>query len=483
MPAFWRTHWKTWAAIVGGAIILVPIAAAEYMGSLSRYLADDFCTLGSLRDLGFWGSQVYWYTTWSGRFAFTFTVNIFEALGAWMVPLLPAAHLLGLLVGARWAFARWLARSEDRGSRWAVWFIGGLVVYETISSAPNLYQSLYWQTGVLTYVAPLVMASFYAGWILGWREGGEVGAGSLLISALAMAVAVGYSETVGSMLVAALAGACLLLWLLAEAGTARTSALRLVGAGLLGGILGMLVVAAAPGNAARQALLTPSSSAVFWFKETTRNAYIFSVRTLRGDPLRLALGLALPFLLGGASAPRTKASPVEEASPLRRLLFLVALPPFTFGLVMACMAPTQYAMASYPDGRLLISAQFAVATGMALWGAAAGRWLMGYWPAATGRWPQAGMAVVCVLALVTLGFDSFGATRQLLAPLPDARDFAARSDERLTKVLEAHQAGIESLPVASLTHMGGLDEISSDSANWVNVCFAQAYGLKRVTAK
>ncbi len=150
---------------------------------------------------------------------------------------------------------------------------------------------------------------------------------------------------------------------------------------------------------------------------------------------------------------------------------------------MACMAPTQYAMASYPDGRLLISAQFAVATGMAVWGAAAGRWLVRIWPPAAGSWPRPSLGVACFLALFTLGFDSLGTTRELLAPLPDARDFATRSDERLTRVLEARQAGIDSLPVASLTHMGGLDEISTDSANWVNVCFAQAYGLRRVTAK
>jgi hypothetical protein len=31
--------------------------------------------------------------------------------------------------------------------------------------------------------------------------------------------------------------------------------------------------------------------------------------------------------------------------------------------------------------------------------------------------------------------------------------------------------------------MGGLGEISADPHNWVNQCFAQAYGLDRVIAK
>ncbi len=115
----------------------------------------------------------------------------------------------------------------------------------------------------------------------------------------------------------------------------------------------------------------------------------------------------------------------EASSLVRGLLFLFLLPLFTFGLVMACMAPTQYAMASYPDGRILISAQFAVAAGMAVWGAAAGRWLVHHWPAAEARVPQISLGTLGVLAVILLAFTSLQTTRALLAPLPDARDFAA----------------------------------------------------------
>jgi hypothetical protein len=71
----------------------------------------------------------------------------------------------------------------------------------------------------------------------------------------------------------------------------------------------------------------------------------------------------------------------------------------------------------------------------------------------------------------------------LAAQLPDARDFAARSDERMQKVAQARAQGESEVAVASLSHMGGLDEISPDSSYWVNVCFAQAFGLHKVTAK
>lgn len=474
--------WTRWAVIVSGVALLVPLATAAYVGTFSRYLADDFCTLGSLRDFGFWGSQAYWYTTWSGRFAFTFVVNVVEGIGEWLVPLLPAIHIVALVLAVGWVFHLWLHRTERTLSRLTGWFIGGLVVFETLGAAPNVYQSVYWQTGVLTYVAPLVILALFAAWLFSRPSDAGASAGTLLLSSGAMAVAVGFSETVGSLIVAALAGSLVLIWLVGEGGDERACFLRLLGAGLAGAVLGMVVVAAAPGNASRQALLTPSSGFAEWLGETTRNAYIFSVKTLKDDPLRLALGLVLPFLLGAADRPKVISTSGDRSFPTRGLIFLATLPVFTFGLVMACMAPTQYAMSSYPDGRLLISASFAVAVGMALWGVAAGRWIRRVWPASA--WPpaQAGLAAT-FLAVVLLGYSSLGVTRELLAPLPDARDFAARSDERLGKVLEASRAGVDSLPVASLTHMGGLDEISTDSSNWVNVCFAQAYGLQRVTAK
>jgi hypothetical protein len=479
----WHSSWTAWWLAVGLILLAVPIAAAAYVGTFSRYLADDFCTLGSLKDLGFLGSQAYWYMHWSGRFAFTFVVNLVEALGPWLVPILPAAHLVGLCLGIALAFRRWLGSSLAGSTGVAASTFGALVVYETIAGTPNLYQSLFWQTGVLTYVTPLVIGSFYAAWILKMSESGKVGPAGLAFSGLAMGVAVGFSETVGSLIVAALAGSLVLVLALLPAGERRSVAAKLVVAGLTGGILGMLVVAAAPGNAVRQGLLTPSSNVTVWLDETTRNAYIFSVKTLKADPLRLLLALVIPFLVttvGSRSGPESGPRAVSIARPLG---FLILSPVLTFGLVMACMAPTQYAMSSYPDGRILITAQFAVASGMAVWGAAAGRWLVAFWPAVARSRPLLVWGAAGVLVIALLGVTSFRSTRAITAALPDTRDFAARSDERAAKVLEARAQGEASLAVASLTHMGGLGEISSDSSNWINVCFAQAYGLKRVTAK
>ena len=40
-----------------------------------------------------------------------------------------------------------------------------LAAVATLQTAPDLPQSLYWQTGMLTYLLPLVLATFLLGWI------------------------------------------------------------------------------------------------------------------------------------------------------------------------------------------------------------------------------------------------------------------------------------------------------------------------------
>ena len=65
-----------WAGIVLGVSMMIPLGMHAFMGGFARYIADDFCTLGTLRRLGFFGSQVNWYENWSGRFYFTLVVNL-----------------------------------------------------------------------------------------------------------------------------------------------------------------------------------------------------------------------------------------------------------------------------------------------------------------------------------------------------------------------------------------------------------------------
>ncbi|HSR48523.1 MAG TPA: hypothetical protein VLL77_11140, partial [Anaerolineales bacterium] len=85
------------------ALIILLLFSHAVLGWFSRYMADDYCTVGSLRGLGFGGSQVFWYTSWSGRYTFTFLVNLAEAAGAWTVQVLPGIAVSAFVLAAGYA--------------------------------------------------------------------------------------------------------------------------------------------------------------------------------------------------------------------------------------------------------------------------------------------------------------------------------------------------------------------------------------------
>ena len=67
------------------ALSLLPLAAWACLGFFTRYLADDYSTSSVLLKKGFWQMQTVWYSTWSGRYSFTFLVSLVELAGVRLV--------------------------------------------------------------------------------------------------------------------------------------------------------------------------------------------------------------------------------------------------------------------------------------------------------------------------------------------------------------------------------------------------------------
>ena len=47
----------------------IVIAMHAYLGSFTRLLADDYCSLYNARTLGVLGTAWFWYRTWAGVYA------------------------------------------------------------------------------------------------------------------------------------------------------------------------------------------------------------------------------------------------------------------------------------------------------------------------------------------------------------------------------------------------------------------------------
>ena len=128
-----------------------------WLGTYSRYVADDFCTTAALHRIGFLQSQLYWYKSWSGRFAFTFVITALESIGPYVARVLPAAVIALLAASSFFAVApipmnRVLAGALASAMTWSI-----------VGCAPDVFQDVFWATGVVTYTLPLALIALWAG--------------------------------------------------------------------------------------------------------------------------------------------------------------------------------------------------------------------------------------------------------------------------------------------------------------------------------
>jgi len=189
------------------AALAVAALGYAYSGLFSRYVADDFCSASVLAQHGLMGAQTFWYQNWSGRFTFVLVIDLLNALGAWTVPLTPPLLLTAWVAAAAAAVHPWLRQLFGIQARAWSPLLALLLVVASLGSAPAVWEDLYWQTGAVTYLMPIVLSLAFAATL--WRVRSAVFGGRpywpwIGLGAIMIAIAAGCSETAMAALVCAL---------------------------------------------------------------------------------------------------------------------------------------------------------------------------------------------------------------------------------------------------------------------------------------
>jgi hypothetical protein len=470
------------ASLIGLAA-LIALAAHAYMGQFSRYIADDFCTAGTLATQGLWQSQQYWYVNWSGRYSFTFFMSLSQLLGSRLTPALPAIALLAWMAASAILLRLMLIGLGRQSGLSLALVLASLLIFGIVQGAPNIYQSLYWQTGMFTYVVPLILWTIYVAWLLAlpskqqrdidpWMQ-------SLLAAVTALVIG-GFSETFASLQAAALAmGLGLLVLDRKREGSRRL--LHPLTAAFAGALLAMVAIIAAPGNAVRAGTLPARQSLLAALFRSLRDGYIFSVWAARNNTVMVILLVAVPLVLIWLFARPVKDAGLDGRRHMRLFTKVIFIPAATALLVLATIVPYEYGIGSYPDGRVLITSIWVLACGLVLWGISLGELAV----ATVSKRPPARSAML-ILGLVLAGLACRQASlefSQALQKQQQAVAYAAAWDKRDEILRAASAGGRGKVEAASLRHMGGLAELDKDPSVWINRCIAQAYGLDQVVAK
>ena len=428
---------RTTVEALFGVALALPLVVYAAVGASSRYTADDFCWAGILRTQGFVNAQVHWYTEYSPRYAFSFLVTLTEVVGPAIVPALPAS-----------AIAIWLAVLTWSLIQFGIPRLRGLVLAEvavlaTLQTAPDLPQSLYWQTGLLTYLLPLVLATF----LIGWLRLDQQRSWAFAVTGAITFIAGGLAETY---LIPQ--NVALTLGLLLALRYRRRRAH--LAAALAGGVLALAVIVASPSIGPR-VMGTPAD---LWLASSAAvaTATFQLLRLLRFFPFTVVMCLAAPALLG-SGLPRIGRS----AFVITTAATLIILP--------FCDFPSFFAQNGNPPTRSLIvpgamMIAYLLFVGLAPRGAAA-RWL-------PTRRRDIALAALALVPLTTA-----------ILTLPDistAANYATLFDAEDQQIRASRDSGQQDLTVAPLPVNLGEAFVGPDRDNFFNMCVARYYGLRSI---
>jgi hypothetical protein len=470
------------------AALLISLLAFAYLGTFTRYMADDYCQAAETHKFGFVETQARWYRNWTGRFASNFSIAAAVTAGPAAASFLPAFLLALWLAGAAWSvYQLWLLAGWPRPAHSSL-LLGGLVVFATVNGAHDLAQSLYWQAGLLTYVAPLALMPFGVGMLLlavRRRLGGRRHRlPAVLAGALAFAAA-GFSESFALTQIGGLGLAAAACYRLRAAPAAR-AALSPLAVGLAASLLALCVVLLAPGNELRQGYFSQPPGLLRAAGLTLFYSAAFVPYTIYLSPLNTLLSAALPAWLGSRLVADGGGVKLSPAGIVRRLALSAAA---AFALIALSVLPAVHGMSQNLPARARIVPQFVFVCVVAYWGLLAGATLSGRLRARAGGGrplpATASAAVACLLLL-----PPAAAVLRVSRLIPLARESADVWDREDGEARAARERGERELVVDSLDDVearfggvGGALKLEKDPAHGRNRCVALYYGVKSVRSR
>jgi uncharacterized protein DUF6056 len=345
--------------------------------------------------------------------------------------------------------------------------LSALLVYATLDTTADLPQVVYWQTGLVTYLLPLILTALLVGWLTSCTVVPRPAALAVGVPFGLALLAGGTSETFAAAQVTALVLATAMAILV------RSRLRGMLIAGLVGALVALAIVAVAPGNEIRQETSSRTPLLV-----ALREALDFMRLWLRLTFARPhAVTLALLVLLPAGVAALTPGS-----APRLGIRGLVALLAAGVLVLFACILPAYYALGTNPPGRAQLIPEFILMALLMLLAWCAGA-LAGRLRREVRRTPVAAVYAVAILALLVVG--PVLSTRQALAHIGQASTYAAQWDRLDAQIRGDRSQGLDSVTVPPLPSTGAvqnLDWVGPDRTDWFNQCVADYYGLSSIAA-
>lgn len=458
--------------------LAAPLLVYAYTGTFSRHRADDFCHSGDIFEHGFWQAQIVVYLNSSDRFSVEPLVGLSELFGSNTIRLLPALAIVLWLAGTVWALSHLFHLLRLPVTLPAVLLPGEMLVFFTLFESPNLFQSLYWRAGMLTYLMPLVFNTFLAGIILKQmrrQEGTQVPIGQYVLIAVIAFFAGGFSETSAALQAGALMLALLFsVWQLLSKRRA-SKLLSMLAVALAATLLAMLVLFLSPAAHLRQSNFEapPDLITLIQLSIQLGIAYL-NWDTLRVVPLPILVSILMAALFSLTQLPMQQK---DEKPWWHILLWMLLTLAVCVLLVICCNAPSIYVYRASMEPRAAITARWVTTVACLCLG-----WLAGMLIFRPARRYGLAAKLPLIAAVLLLAYIVYPlrAAFQAAALIPDYQARARAWDERDAGIRRDIAGGMVDIEAVELDSIGKIGDLKHDPELWVNVCAARYYGVQSI---
>lgn len=450
------------------ALLAIPawlsLISYAYLGSFSRLIADDFCSIYMANRLGLLRSVWFWYKTWSGCYSASVIdslLSISPYVVSWGVGLLVSAWL----IGTTWCVFLSLPTSYPKNERfWIALILSSITSFGTLILCPSPAQSLFWWGGLRSYLLPLVIFIFGLAVYYQINRSGNVKF-NIWFFLLGLGLSVfgaGFSETLTPVLVVFWAAlVAMKLWKNRPA--ERNASFYYALAYLLGTFVGLVVMVLAPGNAIRQALF-PKRPDLFEVLSIASIAFVDFLMSIFKSPLGLMATAALFGVAFWIGIFKPYQAVPKWYSPAALLAGFI----FAFG----CFPPAAFGMAEPAPNRTLILAVFFLMTGFVIAGYLFGSSIkIGIF---TKGFLLAGLYIFILMAIsgaAWVNFSKLNSYRQIL------ESYAIYWDGNQPIIRQAYASGQKKVTIHSIRNWAGLNDPGENPKFWVNYCMSSYYGL------
>jgi hypothetical protein len=463
---------KKFALILGLVLSLAGVGLFAYLGYYNRTWADDWCYNADFRNLGFLETvrgYLYNVTYTPSRYSVTIFAGLLQAFKTLGLQLMTPLTIIFWVAGLAYLFYNFAYLAGYRLSKWLVILASATIVYFSIYLSPQIYQSLYWRTGMLTYTTPLVFLPWIFVFITEQSKREKPSSiWTVFIFVLAL-LGGGFSEASCTVLVSTLG----LYTLIAGIGSRqkrpwaeKTFVPALIA--LVGALLAMALLVFAPTTQIRKERYGAPAGLVELAVLLYQFTYAFFVLSIK-DYQNIVI-IAMSIFSGFLFFPSVKID-----KPLKILLLAALVGLLAVFLVAASLAPSAYVERGLPADRTIIIPRFIAVFGFVVAGWLSGLALREMY---TAKWLET-LAVVLLLASYIYPLYSLKVTA---GKIPIYAQRAQAWDEREATIQTAIANGDEHVDVLAIDGLpvGGIRDFDPPGKTgfWITRCAMDYYDIR-----